>query len=289
MDKMKTLWLVENLLHDDEFYDRFRKACSDQGIEHKEVDFIPTDGQRKIKKIISENPDKLIIPYGCIEYLKWYCRDICKEFPNVTSGAFFDLKRLAFEYHSSYWGKYLLNQRSVITTYAELIRRKDFFYEILGEANTIFVRPNSNDKVFTGKVIYKEEFEKSMKYMGHSIAVDMDPHLMVVVAAPKNVVKEWRFIISNKKVITSSLYNVNGLHDEKAGCDNDKANELAQEISQHSWQPDDIYALDLCETKGGEIAMLEIGSMNSAGWYAMDCDKIISAVEEWKNNYEKQV
>ena len=125
--------------------------------------------------------------------------------------------------------------------------------------------------------------------MGFNFEQSFDPHMKVVVAAPKNVVKEWRFAVVNKKIVTATLYNVNGLHNEQEGCTNAHASNMADEIANHSWQPDDVYALDICETKSGEVAMLEIGSLNSAGWYQMDCGAIIDAMEGWREKYEKEM
>ena len=287
---MKTFWLIENMLHEEEFYTRMTAALQKRGIEYALVDFIPSEGKTQLERIMAKNTGKMFIPYGCIQFIDWYSKlKLIGVSPTVESAVFFDLKKLAFDYYSSYWGHYLLNQRNVITTYAELERRKDFFYEILGEADTIFVRPNSNDKVFTGRKFYKEEFDVEIRRMGYSIEPNFDPHMKVVVAAPKNVVKEWRFAVVNKKVVTATLYNVNGLHEEESGCTNIHASNMADEIANHSWQPDDVYALDICETKSGEVAMLEIGSLNSAGWYQMDCGAIIDAMEGWREKYEKEM
>lgn len=287
---MKTFWLVEDKLHEDEFYQRMSDAFAKRGIEYAFVDYLPSEGRRALGEILKKNTDKMIVPHGCIQYIQWFLSTIGKDpmgdFPLVEHAAFFHSRHLDFDYYSSYWGKYLLNQRNVITTYAELKRKKDFFYDILGEADTIFVRPNSNDKVFTGKSFYKEEFDTEIRRMGYSFEPEFDPHMKVVVAAPKNVVKEWRFAVINKKVVTSSLYNVNGFHEEQTGCSNPVAASLAEEIASNIWQPDDIYALDICETKSGEVAMLEIGSLNSAGWYAMDCGAIMDAMEKWREDYE---
>lgn len=283
---MKTFWLIERMLHEDEFYARLSAALKARDIEFKEVDFIPTDGQKNISRILKANPEHLFVPYGCIEYLKWFTRSVgTADVPMVESASFFNLKRLAFDYYSSYWGSFMLNQRNVITTFAELIRKVDFFYEILGEDDTIFVRPVSNDKVFTGKAVYREEFAKFVKYMGHNVEMTYDPHMPVVVAAPQNVVKEWRFAVINKKVVASTLYNVNGLHEEKEGCENETAAAMAQYIAADEWQPDDVYVMDICQTKTGEVAMLEIGSLNSAGLYAMNLQPIVDGIEAWKEKY----
>lgn len=287
---MNTFWLIEKTLHEDEFYERMFSALKERNVAYAGIDYMPSDGKRGITSIIKQNAGKLFVPYGCIQYVKWFCDTVGSgDIPFVEAAAFFDLKKLAFDYYSSYWGKYLLNQRNVMTTYAELKRKPDFFYEILGEDDTIFVRPVSNDKVFTGRKFYREEFAIEVRRMGYSFEPDFDPHMKVVVAAPRNVIKEWRFAVVNKKVVASTLYNVNGLHEEKEGCENEEAVKLAEMIAADPWQPDDVYALDICETKGKEVAMLEIGSLNSAGWYQMNCGAIVDAIELWRDGYEKDM
>lgn len=287
---MKTFWLIENKLHEDEYYDRMHDALMQRGIDYALIDFNHSySNQHKIRDMVFERHTDFVVPNGCIDYLKWFVADVVNhpDLIGFTSGAFFNLKKLSFEHYSSYWGEFMLNQDNVMTTYAELIRRKEFFYKILGgDQKAIFVRPVSNDKIFTGRLIYDDMFDKDIRNMGCSVEQNYPKDMMVVIAAPINVQKEWRFAVVNGKIVASTLYNVKGLHEEKEGCDNPEAVELATKIAAHPWQPDDVYVLDICETKHGNIRMMEIGSLNSAGWYQMDVGSIIDGLEAWKGKYE---
>lgn len=287
---MKTFWLVEEKLYDDEFYIRLYDALDRNNISYKAVDYYCNiNGQRDIVDFMIKNhEDYLFMPYGCIQYIDWFKKVVSDCSPNtqINSALFFDLGKLSFPTYSSYWGKYLLNQNVVMTTYGELIRRKSFFYSLFGgDQKAIFVRPASNDKIFTGRLFYEENFDKDVRHMGYSIEQDFPKDMLVVVGEPFNIKNEWRFLIINGEVITSSLYNVNGLNEEKAGCDVVEAVQMAEKVASDPWQPDDIYVLDICETKGNNIYTLEIGSINSAGWYSMDLDKVVCGIEKWKYKY----
>lgn len=287
----QTNWFIEKALHEEEFYERFRKEADKRGIGYTEVEYIPFRGNvQYLKGLVSSraNSQTILFPYGCIEFMKWFCNIGIRDSDRINTGvngSFFDLRRMSFEVYSSYWGQYLLNQQNVITTYAEFVRKRDFFYDILGSANTVFVRPVSNDKVFTGRVIYKDTFDQDVERMGHNVKIDYDPTMLIVVAAPRNVLKEWRFMVCENKVVTGSLYNVGGFHEEAPGCDNEKAVALAEMIAADPWQPQEAYVLDICETPDGGVHMLEIGSLNSAGWYQMDIGAILDALEAWKTRY----
>ncbi len=281
---MKTHWILEKDLKEDTFVLDFKNALEERNIGLSTCSYIQLGEPERLKAKIQENKDKFIVPFGSIELCKFFKRYNQSLAPNdrVTMGLFFDLDKLSYLEYSSYWGKYLLNGDAVVTTYAELIRRKDFFYDILGENNAIFIRPVHNDKVFTGRVIYKEEFDLEIQRMGHNFIVGFSPSMQVVISRPKNVHQEWRLAIVNRKIVASTLYYTNQFEDHRQLHD-DKVIELANQVLKEEWQPDDVYVLDLCTTKAGNVYVLEIGSLNSAGWYAMDCGAIIDGIENWKN------
>lgn len=284
---MKTLWLIEKDLYEEEREARIKKALVDNGVQFKMVSFYGDGGMSSIERILKEASDTIVFPYGCIQFIKWIAN--ANKTVKADLALFVDWKKFSYLYYSAYWGKYLLNQRCVATSYAELIRQKDFFFSIMGAQDAIFVRPVGNDKTFTGRLLYKESFDTEILRLGHNFIVGFDPHLEVVVAEPVNVVKEWRFAIINGEVISSTLYNINGMTPEnQPECDNERVMALAAEVAKDPWQPEDCYVLDICETKGGDIKVLEMGGINCASWYGMDYQKIVAGIEKWKAKYETE-
>lgn len=186
------------------------------------------------------------------------------------------------DYYSAL-GEYLLNSNYIMLPFSELLRRKDDLYNYLGSNDTVFIRPNRGDKLFTGKVVYKEEYEKDIKLFGF---YDVDPEEIVIVAEPQNIVCEWRFVVVDSKVITGSQYNKNRRHEPAKGYSTE-AFELAGEIAVN-YNPDIAWVVDIGETSSGEFKMVEIGCFSCACLYEADYEAVVESVSkaalaEWKD------
>ena len=298
---MKQFWIIEDQLHEDGFYADLTKTLPDLGIGFqlcKVSSFEHEDSANKkfLTRVFSDHATECVFPYGSIQFLKWVTTS-----PAISSffqgdkgvlNAFFDLRRLAWSFYASHWGKYLLSDKFVILPYGELLRRKDWAYEIFGdsEKKAIFVRPVENDKVFTGKVIWRDTFDQDIRKAGYNVEMDFSPEMLVVIAEPKKVLKEWRLAVVNGKVVSCGLYNVDGWHAENAGegCDDQRVMDLAKQIAEDPWQPCGAYVMDVCSTKDDLVKLLEIGSINSAGWYGMSISAIAKALQEDVDKYEAE-
>ena len=184
-------------------------------------------------------------------------------------------------------GKYLLNSQYIMVPWGDIKRQKDFLYDTLAEDDTIFLRPNSGLKSFTGKLIYKELFDNDLNILAYK---DPDPHDLVIAAPPRMVMNEWRFVVVDKKVITGSQYRFMQQCILKEN-DDKKALNLAEEIAQQDYQPARVWIIDICQTKAGNYYLLEVGCFSCAGLYRCNLNKIVSAVsdaalQEWME-YQK--
>ena len=155
------------------------------------------------------------------------------------------------------------------------------------------MRPNSCNKQFVGSVFRIDNWENEMSYLE---TLNINDDELVLVSSPKNIDKEFRFIVVNGKVVTGSLYA--GTDSEFQKIDPFKIPEgarsftIAQEIVKEvNWQPDRVWVLDICKTKSDEWKVLEIGAFSCAGMY--ECDKKIiveevskEALKEWKENHD---
>jgi len=166
--------------------------------------------------------------------------------------------------------------------WGDLKRQKDFLYDNLAEEDTIFLRPNSGLKTFTGKLIYKELFDNDLNILAYK---DPEDHEIVIAAPPRMVMNEWRFIVVDKEVVTGSQYrfmqqSILRLNDDQ------KALNLAQEIAIQDYQPSLVWVVDICQTKSGNYYLLEVGCFSCAGLYACDLEIIVdkvskAALKEW--------
>lgn len=283
-----TKWLIENGLFDDDFYKNLFKSLSDRSIEYLSIDnYCDFASMDKMSKVIESNPDTFFVPYGCINFCKNIQR-IFNELKHWNNGLFLRMNNLSFERYSSYWIDYCLNHDYFIVTYERFCNNYDILFDVFGIDNSIFARPISNDKSFTGRLFHKDSFEHDSLYMGYSCRVDLPNDLLIAVSSPKNVIKEWRFAIYNNLIVSSSLYNVNGLNEEECGCHDEDVVNLVKKVLMDSWRPDDVYILDVGKLEDGSCKVIEIGSLNCAGWYKMDISNIVNMIENFRINTENK-
>jgi hypothetical protein len=167
--------------------------------------------------------------------------------------------------------------------YKSLLLNEDATIEEFGElapAQPVFIRPCSDDKAFAGFVIEPDEFRR---WQSQVRDVDdpnatLTPKTMVLAAAPKPILREFRFFIVDGQVITGSLYREAGHRHYSGQCD-DAAWACALSAAA-SWQPDTAFVIDIAMTDDGP-KVIEINCMNSAGFYEADLDLLVEALERY--------
>lgn len=194
--------------------------------------------------------------------------------------------QLLCSYYYPRIGDMCLNRRHVFLPFGSLTNMKDFLLSTLGAGSgCLFVRPDSNRKLFSGQVITRETWDRDVEFLGFYDDV-VKPETMVVVAPPVNVVKEWRFFVSQGRVITGSLY-VTGRDHTRRPADSvalSRAADFVEECTNRGYDPSPVWVLDLCETSSGGHHILEVGSFSSAGLYAADTDLLVRAVNATLHN-----
>lgn len=296
---MKTVadvkWIVERDIFDDDNPERMVEILRAKGNQVKVVGYVPFEGS--IMKVMDGidrhvrlvNVDKLgfdspnpIVVYGSLNM----CSALCRK-SDWYPTAWYDLQNLKCATYYARWGKYLLQQRYVMMPFGEFRRKRDFLFSAVGETDCVFVRPDNNAKTFTGEVVAKEDFEAWAKKQDEYY--NIDPEMMVVVAQPCNIVKEWRFVVCERKVITGSQYKEDRRLAPLPGFP-PEAKAVVERVIADEWQPDDMYTVDVCQTKDGDFSVLEIGSFNGAGLYKCELEPIIDAanalaVKQWNDLY----
>ena len=79
------------------------------------------------------------------------------------------------------------------------------------------------------------------------------------------------------KVVTASLYKQGNVVRSSELVDDDVMYFAARMI--HRWQPANAFVIDIADTPDG-FKIIEINNINSAGFYAADCQKIVAAIED---------
>lgn len=212
-----------------------------------------------------------LIPYGSVRMMERWSKD------GMLSC--FDLPPLSWEKYASHWGQYLLNDDYYILPYGEVIRRGFDELKPFPDSDAIFIRPVSNNKIFSGRLFYRDTFSEEIKKMGYSFEVDLPAEMLVCIASQKKIEKEWRFFIFDGKVGCSTQYGPPLLPDYLKGCSNPKALDLAIKVAADPFQPLPSYSLDIAELDDGRVKVVEIGAVNCSGFYGADIVEFIKDME----------
>jgi len=214
-------------------------------------------------------PSLHVVGYGDIDFVRQMQRT-----PFIP-GAWCTFDNMKCSTYYAYLGEYLLNKDYVMMPAGDLLRRWDALID--RDVNrSLFLRPDSGAKPFTGYVIEPEGRDKIQ-----TLVETVGPDMLVVVARKKQITAEWRFVICDRKVVTGCQYLPNEdkwFHPESF--------RLAHKIASKEWQPDLCYTVDIAESEG-KMYLLEINSFGCAGLYVCDMESVIrrvsvAATKEWR-------
>jgi hypothetical protein len=220
---MDIIWLIENCFKNIE---NLCKSINDSGASY--VLFEKNQNYDVIQ-------DKIYVLYGSVQFVKKFSSKNPKPFP----GHFYDAKNFETSTYLTYWQEKCLNDDAIFISYGEFKRRKDFFYSIFKD--DVFIRPNSCDKIFTGLSIDKNDWKIETNSLDKLTSVL--PETIIAVSSKKKILNEWRFIVSQRKIITSSYYSWN---DDEKICVPIEAENLVNDVINHWWQPEIAFVLDVC-------------------------------------------
>ena len=188
-------------------------------------------------------------------------------------GSWSDVDNLACTTYYAYFGRYLLNQHYAILSGVEAVRQSDFWFDVFGRNEQLFARPDSVEKLFTGRCVNKEGFAAALAPARYN------PATLVVIAPPQTIGREWRLVVAENSVVAASQYMVDGKLNVARGCP-DEVTACAEEILQNvSWRPDPIFMMDVCETNG-RLRLLELNSFSCSGLYECDLAAVVTAASQ---------
>lgn len=171
------------------------------------------------------------------------------------------------------YGDLMLNSDASIGPIGTIEPKLDFF----------FLRPCNDRKSFAGQMMTTAElkdWQKRLIELGkdESSFSSIKVSDVVVCAKPKEINLEWRFFVVDGKPITASMYKRGGEVRYDANVD-ERVWDFAKKVCE-IWCPNRAFALDVCETADNELKVMEINSICSAGFYALDMFKFVAAIEE---------
>lgn len=178
--------------------------------------------------------------------------------------------------------EYLLNRDYFLIPYGELLRNKGLVFKCLeGYSDTlfsVFIRPNSGLKQFTGFSASYDDWERDIK------SINMFPDELVFVSSRKKTGTEYRVLVCDGKVITGSCYLINDeiVEDPEDGLPESilsTSQEVAKMLEETWYGNYPAYTMDIMEDQYTN-KVVEINSFSCAGLYGMDMEKVVLAVTE---------
>jgi hypothetical protein len=196
-----------------------------------------------------------------------------------------------YDVYTKILGDRVLNHDQIITT----LRRVP---DVLGDRQAVFIRPLNDSKSFTGQVMDRVELLdwvnkiESLHEIPNTFST-LAPHDQVVLSSPKTIYSEHRFYVVDGYPVTGSMYKQGTRVVYKENTDQELWN-FAGQCAEEIAFPGNVtlcmrkaptgpctFALDVAVTPDG-LKVIELNSLNSAGFYACDMGKYINAVNNMR-------
>jgi len=169
---------------------------------------------------------------------------------------------------------FLLNDQYFMIPFGSWEKNPRLPFKLFG-IETLFVRPDTGKKTFTGNECSAEYAECFVGTLKHSVYNED----LILFAPSKKIKREWRFFCHEEEgVLTGSQYREGERIFMKESCLDDEVFKYASEIFRGvDFKPDIFFSMDICETDEG-LRLLELNSFSCCGLYRSNIDVLIDAV-----------
>ena len=161
----------------------------------------------------------------------------------------------------------------------DFINERDLLVDVLYETDTLFVRPDTNDKVFSGGCVSKSTWDENLKNI---LFYEPPMDTLIVIARPRQVVSEARFLVVNHRLVTGSYYKVGSqamqLRVQQYSPVWQQAQRLLDVCLTNAFHPSYSWVLDVAEDSRGVSEIIEVGGSAYCGMYACDTDAFLTAL-----------
>ena len=184
----------------------------------------------------------------------------------------YDLFDQDFHAQKAAWGERMLNADSQVMAFKDV--RLD---------RPTFLRPIDDSKYFAGRVFDVDEFEawrRRVCDLDEDYGSSLTPETQVQLCVPKTIHAEYRYWIVGGEIATKSLYKLGRRVVYSADVDDRLDGFVLQAVAD--WQPHRAFVIDVCDTEDGP-RIVEINTINSAGFYAGDVQRLVAALEALEN------
>lgn len=257
-------WILQSNLYYESGWEDIRNTLINFDIPFSEHKVIPFIGELEPTPILETNN---VICFG-----SYAMRHIAKK--NNWNPGVIDLFEQNFIIQRDNWGDWMLNYDSDVLPFKDVV---------LTDAR--FMRPIDDSKYFAGKVFEPEEFhdwQHKVCDLKEDFGDSLTGDTIVQVCSYKEIYSEYRFWIVGGEIVTYSLYK----RGDKVIYENRADLNIIHFVNQaiRIWSPADAYVLDVCDTPDG-IKIVEINTINAAGLYSADVQKLVMSLEEEYDGY----
>lgn len=255
-------WILQKNITNQGTLNRIKNVLLEDQVSFEEVNIIPFSEEFPA----IQNQDKYPIVYGSTTMMINAYRH-----PFLKKGVFFAPNQFNIKNYVDHWGEDMLNADG------KLIRFKDV-KGLVKSDQLYFIRPNSDEKEFGGKLLNGAELVKWYNKIERLDIQQLRPNTELWIAQPKNILKEWRIFVVDEAIISISKYMEKGEADFDG---NDIPSTLLNYVEQQirTYQPHDIFVLDVALVDNG-YKIIECNCFNGTGFYDHDIEKIIRAINQ---------
>lgn len=253
---MAVTWILESNVFAETCFDEMMDHLKERGLTHHVVRIIPFIHEIDGKTPVVDGP---CVVYGSIGVQKLAARH------GWTPGVF----PIPTEVEAQdALGDLYLNVDAVRMNISEVNAY------LANREGTVFIKPDTDTKEFAGQVIDAPVFGTWYDGMVDSGYLDGND-FPVVISTPKKLGCEWRVVVVDGKIVTSSLYRQYQM--VKAERNIIPEVEAIVMEAHRRFQPADAYVIDVAQV-GDDYRIIEYNTINSAGLYDCDARAVIDAV-----------
>lgn len=207
-----------------------------------------------------------IVLYGSVGFIS-----LMRKNDKYQTGIFGDDETFTYKNWANKYGDMLLNS----TDSTELMTISDFAKMDRNSNDFIFVRPQHDTKSLVGQVLPAGEFKEWCLIAEKGLFAGVNSQTPIVIGKPYGIEAEWRLFIVDDQVVCGSQYRKKGKLFKSPDIPQDVLDFAKKAITK--WSPALAYTLDICKS-AGNYYIVEAQGFNSAGQYAADVEKLVSAV-----------
>ena len=253
-------YLIQENIFKEANYDHMIETLERLGLEYESCRFIPF-----IHEIEFKTERKDVWCYGAIKLA-----DVAKKYGFLPGSMMND--NHDFEVYSPKYGLHMLNAEGICMNFIDPLPKDDKW-------TMFFARPTKDTKVFSGQIFMRHSWDE---YVSHCIENNtyniISDETRIMISPLKEIYQEIRCWVVGGKVVTISQYKI-GTRVFAQNMDHEKdAWDFAQQMA-NIYQPARAFVIDICRTEKG-FKIVEINCINCSGYYDMNFQKLVMALEE---------